>query len=128
MKLRLNSKVVALRTGDHDKPSVTLHTGEVISADLVIGADGINSTVRSYVTGQPNIPLSTPTGDIAYRVVLRTDTFGDDPQLKALIEEPRIRCWIGPEKHVVGYCIVSGSEKNRYNESHLSDLAKKKRV
>ncbi|KAJ3714299.1 hypothetical protein C8R42DRAFT_646655, partial [Lentinula raphanica] len=43
--------------------------------------------------------------DIAYRVVLPTETFKDEPQLRALVDEPRIRCWIGPGRHVVGYCI-----------------------
>ncbi|KAF9058998.1 hypothetical protein BDP27DRAFT_1385923 [Rhodocollybia butyracea] len=112
MNLRLNSKVVALHTENQDRPSVTLHTGEVIFADLIIGADGINSTMRNYVIGQKNIPLSIPTGDVAYRVVLPTDTFGDDAELKALIEEPKITCWIGPERHVVGYCI---RERKEYN-------------
>lgn len=109
MNLRLNSKVVSLDLEDQDRPSVTLQTGEVISGDLVIGADGIHSIVRNCVTGQTEIPLSIPTGEVAYRVVLPTDTFSDDPQLKALIDEPKITCWIGPGKHVVGYCMVSKS-------------------
>ncbi|KAE9404011.1 FAD/NAD-binding domain-containing protein, partial [Gymnopus androsaceus JB14] len=112
MNLRLNSKVVSLDLGDQDRPSVTLQTGEVISGDLVIGADGIHSIVRSCVTGQTEIPLSIPTGEVAYRIVLPTDTFSDDPQLKALIDEPKITCWIGPGKHVVGYCM---RERKEYN-------------
>lgn len=107
MSLRLNSKVVAMDLEDQDRPSVALQTGEVISADLIIGADGIHSVVRSYVTGQTELPLSEPTGDVAYRLVLPTHTFMDDPQLRALIKEPKISCWIGPGKHVIGYCIVS---------------------
>ncbi|KAJ4482209.1 hypothetical protein J3R30DRAFT_2139839 [Lentinula aciculospora] len=112
MNLRTNSKVVSLNFEDPFRPFVTLQTGEIISADLIIGADGINSVVRDHVTGQTEIPLSVPTGDLAYRVVLPTHTFKDDPQLKPLVEEPRIRCWIGPGRHIVGYCIRNRREYN----------------
>ncbi|KIK69605.1 hypothetical protein GYMLUDRAFT_186757 [Collybiopsis luxurians FD-317 M1] len=110
MKLKLNSKVVALETKIPEKPSVTLQTGEVISADFVIGADGINSIVRSHITGQQFV--GTSTGDVAYRVVLPTETFLSDPQLKTLVEEPRVTCWMGPGGHVVGYCIRNRKEYN----------------
>ncbi|KAJ4000374.1 FAD/NAD-P-binding domain-containing protein [Lentinula boryana] len=112
MNLRMNSRVTSLNFDDTSRPSLTLQTGEVISADLIVGADGINSVVRSHVTGQTKIPLSVPTGDLAYRVVLPTRTFTDDPQLRFLVEEPRIRCWIGPGRHIVGYCIRNRTEYN----------------
>ncbi|KAJ3716990.1 FAD/NAD(P)-binding domain-containing protein [Lentinula raphanica] len=112
MDLRMNSKVTSLNADNPNTPSVTVQTGEVISADLIIGADGINSIVRGSITGQPRLPLSVPAGDIAYRVVLPTETFKEEPQLRALVEEPRIRCWIGPGGHVVGYCIRNRSEYN----------------
>lgn len=107
MDLRMESKVVSVHFEQPFGPCAILQTGEVIFADLIVGADGINSLVRNYVTGQTEIPLSVPTGDLAYRVVLPTRTFVDDPQLRHLVDEPRIRCWIGPGRHVVGYCIVS---------------------
>lgn len=48
--------VTAVTPGD-PKPSITLSSGEVLTADLVIGADGISSTVRKLVyaeeTDQP---------------------------------------------------------------------------
>ncbi|KAJ4482208.1 FAD/NAD-P-binding domain-containing protein [Lentinula aciculospora] len=112
MKLRMNSKVVDLDVKDPHRPSVTLHTGEIISADLIIGADGINSVGRNFVTGKTDIPLDIPTGDVAYRVVLPTHTFTDDLELRSLVEEPRVRLWMGPGKHVVGYCIRNRKEYN----------------
>ncbi|KAF5389185.1 hypothetical protein D9757_003487 [Collybiopsis confluens] len=109
IKLRLNSKVIHLETESIHRPSVTLQTGEVISADLIVGADGINSTIRGYITNQS---IVAPTEDVAYRVILPTHTFLSDPQLKALIEEPTISCWMGPGRHIVGYCIRDRKEYN----------------
>jgi salicylate hydroxylase len=42
-----------------DDPSVTLATGEVVHADIVIGADGIKSTCREVVLGYEDRPLSS---------------------------------------------------------------------
>jgi salicylate hydroxylase len=107
MNLRLNSRVVSV---DPTHPSVTLQTGEVIYADLIIGADGVKSTVREAVTGGPSKP--TYTGDAAYRAVIPTDSMLSDPDLKVLVDTPEFVTWMGPERHVVGYNI---SSKNAYN-------------
>ncbi|KAF8262011.1 hypothetical protein EI94DRAFT_1809453 [Lactarius quietus] len=63
-------------------PSVTLASGEVIHADLIIAADGVKSTIQKIVTGRDDNP--TPTGDIAYlnaarpRALLVRRNAGDD--------------------------------------------------
>lgn len=44
--IRFNSKVASI---DPEEPSVTLTSGEVIIGDIVIGADGPQSLVRSIV-------------------------------------------------------------------------------
>ncbi|KAK7063439.1 FAD/NAD(P)-binding domain-containing protein, partial [Favolaschia claudopus] len=49
-KLLLGTKVVNC---DPDAGTVDLSNGETISADLVIGADGIHSTIRTGVLGHP---------------------------------------------------------------------------
>ncbi|KAK0463348.1 hypothetical protein IW261DRAFT_1427704, partial [Armillaria novae-zelandiae] len=48
--LRFNTKVASI---DPDTTSVTLNTGEVIQADMIIGADGVNSLTRNVVVGSP---------------------------------------------------------------------------
>lgn len=90
---------------DATHPSVTLHTGEVIYTDLVIGADGLKSIVREAVVGGPSKPV--PTGDAAYRAIISTDAMLSDPDLKALVDTPEFVTWMGPNRHVVGYNIVS---------------------
>ena len=50
---------------DGSQPLVTLWNGERIKADLVVGADGIHSVVRKFVTGVDD--QAQDTGDAAYR-------------------------------------------------------------
>jgi salicylate hydroxylase len=102
MTLRLNSRVISV---DATCPSVTLQTGEVIYADLVIGADGVKSIVREAVLGGPSKPV--PTGDAAYRAVIPTNSMLSDPDLKVLVDTPEFLTWMGPDRHIVGYNIVS---------------------
>lgn len=90
---------------DATYPSVTLQTGEVIYADLVIGADGVKSIVREAVLGGPSKPV--PTGDAAYRAVIPTNSMLSDPDLKVLVDTPEFQTWMGPDRHIVGYNIVS---------------------
>ncbi|KAF5369302.1 hypothetical protein D9758_002575 [Tetrapyrgos nigripes] len=109
MDLRLGCKVVSV---DPDTPAVRLESGESITADLIIGCDGIHSVVRNYVLGEESIPLAVPWGDVAYRAIVPTKEMLDDPELRSLVENPEITCWIGPGKHLVGYCISGGEKYN----------------
>ncbi|KAL0067219.1 hypothetical protein AAF712_005789 [Marasmius tenuissimus] len=105
----LNCKVKEINP---DAPSVTLESGATFSADLIIGADGIHSTVRGSVIGHNTLPLVVPTGDMAYRAVVSTEHFLADPDLRDLVENPRVNCWMGPLKHIIGYCIRDRKEFN----------------
>ncbi|KAF8994810.1 hypothetical protein BDQ17DRAFT_1251326 [Cyathus striatus] len=98
--LRMNAKVTSV---DPSLPSVTLQSGETIHADLIIGADGVRSHLRSIIVGAPDRPK--PTGDAAYRALIPTDEMIKDPELKILIDQPAATMWMGPMKHLVGYCV-----------------------
>ena len=86
-------------------PSVTLASGEVLYADLVVGADGLKSTLQKIVTSLDDMP--EPTGDAAYRAVISTDLMLEDPELRPFVERPEATVWMAPYRHLVGYCIVS---------------------
>lgn len=101
MNLRLSSKVVSI---DPDVPTVTLQSGEVWKTDLVLGCDGVNSIVRDIVVGEKDDPH--PTGDAAYRATIPTSEMVKDPELKALVDDTETNVWMGPGRHLVGYCIV----------------------
>jgi salicylate hydroxylase len=86
-------------------PSVTLASGEVVYADLIVGADGVKSTLQKAVTGLDDKP--TPTGDAAYRAIVHTDLMLKDPELRPFVEALEMTVWMGPRRHLVGYCVVS---------------------
>ncbi|KAI0066032.1 FAD/NAD(P)-binding domain-containing protein [Artomyces pyxidatus] len=98
--IRLDARVVSV---DPSAPTLTLHSGEVITADLIIGADGLNSMIREVVMGGP-FP-AVPTGDAAYRAVIPVAELENDPELKTLVETPQMTAWIGPGRHIVMYKI-----------------------
>lgn len=107
--LRLDARVVNI---DFDAPSLTLQSGEKMQADLVIGADGLWSRCREKflaTKGQVDTPL--PTGDLAYRIVLRLEEL-DDPELREWISKPSCQFWIGPGSHVVAYSLRDGKMFN----------------
>ncbi|KAL0066144.1 hypothetical protein AAF712_006768 [Marasmius tenuissimus] len=109
MNLKLRAKVQHV---DASVPSVTLESGEVFKADLIIGADGIHSVVRGSVIGDKDIPLSVPLGDVAFRTLIPAKSMLQDPELRDLIENPRLTCWMGPLRHAIGYTVRGRNEYN----------------
>ena len=68
-----------------------------LEADLVVGADGINSRTREIMLGHEDPP--TETGDLAYRLLLRTEEMVKDEALRGFVEDPQVNYWLGPDKH-----------------------------
>ncbi|KAI6007630.1 FAD/NAD(P)-binding domain-containing protein [Pisolithus orientalis] len=105
--IRTNCRVVAM---DPSVPSLTLKSGEVVRADLVVGADGLWSVTRQYVIGRPD--ERTPSGDATYRAVLPTELLLADPELRVLAETPEMVVWFGPQRRIVAYNIRGMKEYN----------------
>ncbi|KAI6115942.1 hypothetical protein F5141DRAFT_1212544 [Pisolithus sp. B1] len=104
---RTNCRVVSMNPSI---PTLMLKSGEIVHADLVIGADGLKSTTRQFVVGKPDEPRST--GDAAYRAVMPTDILLADPDLRSLVETPEMTTWLGPQRHIVAYNIRAKEEYN----------------
>jgi salicylate hydroxylase len=100
----LDSTVVGCDPGPA-APSVTLKSGEVLKADLIVGADGLKSYIQQVVLGKST--RADPTGDAAYRALIPASLMMQDPDLREFIEHPQMTSWLGPGRHVVGYPIVS---------------------
>jgi salicylate hydroxylase len=95
MQLHLNARVVSISFDPSShQPSVKLADGAELTADVVIGADGVKSTLRELVVGHPDKPV--PTGDAAYRSIIKAEDMLKDSLLKELIEFPEMMGWIGP--------------------------------
>lgn len=89
---------------------VKVEDGRIWEVDLVVAADGLWSTCRSVLLGRRDAPL--PTGDLAYRIVLREEQIRHDEWLLSMVRTPGVRFWIGPDAHVVAYSMRGGSMYN----------------
>jgi len=86
---------------DCARPSVTLEGGEVLSADLIIGADGLNSVLRPSIQGgQPPKPFFT--GQVAWRALI--------PCIQG--EPAQAQVFMGPGRHLVSYPLRGGIMRN----------------
>ncbi|KAL5638678.1 hypothetical protein ACGC1H_003140 [Rhizoctonia solani] len=105
--LHLNSYVTSI---DPEAPSVTIKNEKVFKCDLIVGADGVKSAIREVVVGHVDRPVDT--GDAAYRAIVPTDKLLADPELRSLVEHPEMTGWMGPGRHIMGYCIRAKKEYN----------------
>jgi salicylate hydroxylase len=100
VELRVNSTVTDVQ---FNPASVTLANGTVVRGDVVVAADGIKSTIRSYLLDEGSISKATPTGDAAYRIMLPRSVMEKYPDLKDLVNEPQATRWLGPDRHIIAY-------------------------
>ncbi|HEY7272432.1 MAG TPA: FAD-dependent oxidoreductase [Actinoplanes sp.] len=87
--LRMGTAVTSIMDGDH--PVVTCSDGSSRSYDLVIGADGIHSTVRALVFGGP---APEPVGQVSWRFVVDGDASISD-----------WNAWLGPHRSFLAVAI-----------------------
>ena len=100
--IHTNKKVISYQNLD-GAAIIRLKNGAVHKADLVIGADGIHSTIRSQMMG-PDVAHFTK--NIAWRTIVPVDTLGD------LAPSPTGCIWTGERKHAVTTRIRGGDLVN----------------
>jgi salicylate hydroxylase len=86
-------------------PSITFESVDVLHADVIVGADGVKSTLQKVVMGLNDAPMP---GDAAHRAVICTDSVLLDPELRPFVETPEMAAWMAPVRHLMAYNIVSG--------------------
>lgn len=84
-----------------EQTQLTLDTGEVRSADWIVGADGIRSRCRDAVLGQTQAARFT--GNVAWRGVLHRNAVPAH-----LHPTPYANLWMGSGGHVVAYYLRGG--------------------
>lgn len=89
--------------------TVVTESDKKYTADLVVAADGLWSRCRECLHDRKDEPL--PTGDLAYRIVLRVDQIRD-PELRAFVQNPQVHFWVGPGAHAVSYSLRGGDMIN----------------
>lgn len=102
-----------------DGADVELGTGETRHYDLVIGADGLFSTVRKAIL--PGAPVPSYTGQAVWRAVVKRPTEVDTAIMWL---GPRIKVGINPVSATDAYVFVTEDrpEKRRVDESELVGL------
>ncbi|MBB2940227.1 salicylate hydroxylase [Amycolatopsis bartoniae] len=86
-----------------DRPALRFDDGEVVEADVVIGADGVHSVVRRALTGSPAPVYS---GMCAFRALVPAE------RAPSLARRNAQTLWIGPDHHLVHYPICAGKLVN----------------
>jgi len=107
-RVKLNHRLAVVE--EHpDRILLHFENGAVEEADLLIGADGIHSRVRSHLYGEDEARF---TGQMVWRALLDASAFPDD------ILGPHGSCgWIGKGCHIMSYYLRGGSIINITTQS-----------
>ncbi|KAI0091564.1 FAD/NAD-P-binding domain-containing protein [Irpex rosettiformis] len=95
------------------RPSVRLASGEVISADIIIGADGPRSIVRETVLGEEDEPR--PTGITVFGAVVQASDMAKEPELKKLVEAEEWPLIMGTNRSICGMLIPAQRSRSEYS-------------
>jgi salicylate hydroxylase len=111
-QVRLNAACTDVSSSDG---SAVAHfaDGTQIEADVIIGADGINSTVRERLFGAQPVRF---TQQMAWRCIVRIECV---PTQVGIGRDEYVG-WIGPDGHVICYPIRGGALYNIF-AGHVSD-------
>jgi salicylate hydroxylase len=101
-RIRLGQRAIGL-TDRGDGAEIRFDGGARVVADLVIGADGIHSTVRSALLGAEAPRFA---GCVAYRGLVPAERVAD------LGLEVGLVSWLGPGAHFVHYFVAGGRQVN----------------
>jgi len=120
-RIHLGHRLVGL-TDRGDCAEVRFDGGARMTADLVIGADGIHSTVRTALLGAEAPRFA---GCVAYRGLVPVERVAD------LALEVGLQSWLGPGAHFVHYFVSGGSllnfvgwtEHDEWNREDWTDRA-----
>ncbi len=100
--LNKNSECTAIKQTE-SKAQLTLASGDQISTDLLIGADGIHSIVRENLWGAASANF---TGNVAWRLMIPASELPDG------LIKPVASLWMGPGAHFVHYFVRNGEWVN----------------
>jgi salicylate hydroxylase len=97
-ELHLGHQLVKL-VDQGDTIGLRFANGRFVEADLVIGADGVRSVVRRFVTGGDDAVYS---GTSAFRGIVPVS------RLRSLPNPQALQFWMGPNAHLLHY-VIGGS-------------------
>ncbi|KAL1977280.1 hypothetical protein VTN31DRAFT_139 [Thermomyces dupontii] len=94
---------------DDDHAGIILEDGTKVTADVVIGSDGVRSKARELVLGYEDKPKSS--GYAVYRAWFPNTDMIKDPRTKQFCENgDTFNGWIGPDVHFLFSTIKNGQD------------------
>jgi salicylate hydroxylase len=100
--IRLNCRVDGFEESK-ERVELKLSDGSRVDADVLIGADGVKSIIRTQIAGASG---ASYTGDAAWRLIVPA------ARLPANFMDPIMSVWMGPGRHAVCYYLRGGSLLN----------------
>ncbi|KIH93559.1 salicylate hydroxylase [Sporothrix brasiliensis 5110] len=113
--LLVDAAVTALAYADSPSVTVASRAGTFVF-DLVVGADGVNSTTRQALF--PDAAPEPPTTNGAYRAVVPYEQIRKDPVARALVEKPTMEVWMADNAYIITYPICAGTMFNLVLSHH----------
>jgi salicylate hydroxylase len=99
VRIEFDARVVNI---NFESGSVILHTGRIMQAGLILGADGEHSLCRELFQG-PSESFRSICGDMVYRLMIPSSVLAVDPMLDFLVKSASIQAWYGPGSHAITY-------------------------
>ncbi|KAM5533813.1 hypothetical protein V8D89_012476 [Ganoderma adspersum] len=108
--IHFNTEVTSIHQGSDEipNPSVTLANGDVLTADVLIGADGYKSQVRNIVLEEED--NARPAGMTLYTGVVNAEDMLKDPELRPYALSDEWPIWMGPHRSVCGHPVRAKKE------------------
>ncbi|KZT07570.1 FAD/NAD(P)-binding domain-containing protein [Laetiporus sulphureus 93-53] len=121
VRIDCGTSVVAVHqgTGNSPSPSVSLSTGEQVTADIVIGADGPRSLVRNVVVGDADD--AQPDFLTVYTTTIPGSEMRKDPELLKLLESDEWPIWMGSHRSVCAHPVRAKQDYAMHIYSHTGD-------
>ncbi|KAJ9617056.1 hypothetical protein H2200_000777 [Cladophialophora chaetospira] len=98
-KILFNADVTRV---DVDTNTVILKDGRELTADLIVGADGLRSAVRASIPATAGAEL-IPLDEKAYRCSVDKANMRNNPNLAWLLEKGTSQCWLMKGKFVLAW-------------------------
>jgi salicylate hydroxylase len=82
-EIRLECQIAKL---DSEIGTITMNDGEILTADIIIAADGIYSAMRKYIV--PTAPEPSPSNRSMFRMLIPCSTLATSPHTKDFLNPP----------------------------------------